>query len=62
MDTSQLKSYAPAARVEFIEAVTNKAAVYGLLPDEILRCRSKGMWSSSAIAPSHALSPGNAMN
>ena len=30
MDTNALKSYAPEARVEFIEAVTNKAAVYGL--------------------------------
>lgn len=32
METKHLKKYAPEARREFIEAVTNKAAVYGLLP------------------------------
>lgn len=33
METKHLKKYAPEARREFIEAVTNKAAVYGLLPE-----------------------------
>ena len=42
METKQLKKYAPEARRDFIEAVTNKAAVYGLLPDEILPMREEG--------------------
>ena len=42
MDTAQLKNYAPEARKQFIEAVANKAAVYGLLPDETLACVAAG--------------------
>ncbi|WP_417377381.1 BREX-1 system adenine-specific DNA-methyltransferase PglX [Gimesia maris] len=42
METSTLKKYAPEARKQFIEAVTNKAAVYGLLPNEILPVRKEG--------------------
>ncbi len=43
METKHLKDYAPAARREFIEAVTNKAALYGLLPDgEILPLKETG--------------------
>ena len=43
MDTKFLKKYAPEARREFITAVTNKAAVYGLLPGgTILPMREEG--------------------
>ena len=42
MDTRQLKSYAPGARQQFIEAVRNKAAQYGLLPDETLPMQRSG--------------------
>ncbi|MBA2116712.1 BREX-1 system adenine-specific DNA-methyltransferase PglX [Bremerella alba] len=42
METKHLKKYAPEARRDFIEAVTNKAAVYGLLPDEILPMQEDG--------------------
>lgn len=43
METKQLKDYAPAARRGFIEAVTNKAALYGLLPGgEILPLKQTG--------------------
>lgn len=43
METKHLKKYAPEARREFIEAVTNKAAVYGLLPkDEVLPMQEEG--------------------
>ena len=42
METRHLKKYAPEARQEFIEAVTNKAALYGLLPDEILPMQEDG--------------------
>lgn len=42
METKHLKKYAPEARREFIEAVTNKAAVYGLLPKEILPMKEEG--------------------
>lgn len=42
METKHLKKYAPEARREFIEAVTNKAAVYGLLPKEILPMQEEG--------------------
>jgi hypothetical protein len=42
METSKLKKYAPVAREDFIEAVTNRAAVYGLLPGEIVPMREDG--------------------
>ena len=42
METKHLKKYAPIARREFIEAVTNKAAVYGLLPEQILPMKEEG--------------------
>jgi len=42
METKHLKNYAPQARRDFIEAVTNKAAVYGLLPDKILPMQEEG--------------------
>ena len=42
MDTKQLKSYAPEARMDFIEAITNRAATYGLLPDEVLPMEESG--------------------
>lgn len=42
MDTKQLKSYAPEARRDFIEAITNRAAIYGLLPDEVLPMEESG--------------------
>ena len=35
MNTSQIKSYAPKARTDFIEAVTEKAARYGIHKDHI---------------------------
>jgi len=42
METKHLRKYAPEARREFIEAVVNKAAVYGLLPDETLPMQEEG--------------------
>lgn len=42
METKHLKRYAPEARQDFIESVTNKAAVYGLLPDELLPMQEDG--------------------
>ncbi|MDA9856593.1 BREX-1 system adenine-specific DNA-methyltransferase PglX [Rubripirellula sp.] len=42
METKHLKKYAPEARREFIEAATNKAAVYGLLPDKIVPMQEEG--------------------
>ncbi len=35
MDRTKLKNYAPQARREFIQAVTDKAAVYGLTAEKI---------------------------
>ncbi len=42
METGQLKNYAPQARRDFIEGVKNRAAVYGLLPKEILPMKEEG--------------------
>jgi type I restriction-modification system DNA methylase subunit len=42
METKHLKKYAPEARRDFIAAVKNKAAVYGLLPKEILPMQEEG--------------------
>jgi hypothetical protein len=42
METKYLKKYAPEARREFITAVKNKAAVYGLLPKQILSMKEEG--------------------
>ena len=42
METKHLKKYAPEARRDFIAAVQNKAAVYGLLPKEILPMQEEG--------------------
>ncbi|QDV43922.1 Eco57I restriction-modification methylase [Stieleria neptunia] len=42
METSQLKNYGPQARRDFIEGVKNQAAVYGLLPDEIVPMKEDG--------------------
>lgn len=42
METKHLKKYAPEARRDFIDAVANKAAVYGLLPKEILPMKEEG--------------------
>jgi hypothetical protein len=42
METKHLKKYAPEARRDFIAAVKNKAAVYGLLPKEILPMKEEG--------------------
>ena len=43
METKHLKKYAPEARRDFIAAVKNKAAVYGLLPDgKILPMKEEG--------------------
>ncbi|QDV69032.1 Eco57I restriction-modification methylase [Rosistilla carotiformis] len=42
METKHLKKYAPEARREFITAVKNKAAVYGLLPKQILPMKEEG--------------------
>ncbi len=42
METSQLKTYGPRARRDFIEAVKNRAAVYGLLPKETLLMKEAG--------------------
>ena len=42
METKSLKKYAPEARRDFIAAVKNKAAVYGLLPKEILPMQEEG--------------------
>lgn len=35
MNRSALKSYAPRARLDFIRAVTDRAAFYGVFPDRI---------------------------
>ena len=35
MNTSKLKSYAPAARTAFVEAVTRRAGVLGIRPDRV---------------------------
>jgi Eco57I restriction-modification methylase len=42
METKYLKKYAPEARRDFIAAVTNKAAVYGLLPKAVLPMQEDG--------------------
>jgi type II restriction/modification system DNA methylase subunit YeeA len=42
METSQLKNYGPQARRDFIAAVKNRAAVYGLLPKQILPMKEEG--------------------
>ena len=42
METKHLKKYAPEARRDFIAAVKNKAAVYGLLRKEILPMQEEG--------------------
>lgn len=42
METKHLKKYAPEARRDFIAAVKNKAAMYGLLPKEILSMQEEG--------------------
>ncbi|MDB4631886.1 BREX-1 system adenine-specific DNA-methyltransferase PglX [bacterium] len=42
METSQLKNYGPRARQDFIESVKNRAAVYGLLPTQILPMKEEG--------------------
>ena len=42
MNTKHLKSYAPVARLDFIAAVTSQAAVYGLLPKEIVPLQASG--------------------
>ena len=42
MDTKDLKKYAPQARTDFIEAVAGKAALYGLLPKEIVPLNEQG--------------------
>ena len=57
METSQLKDYAPEVRKQFIEAVANKAAVYGLLPDELIAVLKPGSAYLELIA---VLKPGSA--
>src|SRR5436309_2318287 len=42
MDRTQVKNYAPRARRDFIEAVTDKAAVYGLSAEKIEPVAVKG--------------------
>jgi type II restriction/modification system DNA methylase subunit YeeA len=42
METNQLKAYGPQARRDFLEGVKNRAAVYGLLPKEILPMKEEG--------------------
>ena len=42
METKDLKKYAPQARADFIEAVSAKAAVYGLLHNEIVPLQQGG--------------------
>jgi SAM-dependent methyltransferase len=42
METRSLKKYAPEARRDFIAAVKNKGAVYGLLPKQILPMDEEG--------------------
>ncbi len=42
METKHLRQYAPQARRDFIEAVGNRAAFYGLLPERILPAHEKG--------------------
>ena len=42
METKDLKKYAPQARTDFIEAVSAKAAVYGLLHNEIVPMQQGG--------------------
>jgi hypothetical protein len=42
MNRSKLKTYAPKARKEFIQAVTDRAASYGLTKDEVLPISEKG--------------------
>lgn len=42
MDRSKLKTYAPKARRDFIRAVTDRAAIYGLTEDKIEPVTEKG--------------------
>jgi type II restriction/modification system DNA methylase subunit YeeA len=42
METTRLKNYAPQARQDFIDGVMNRAAEYGLLPDQILPMQEQG--------------------
>ena len=35
MKTTKLKTYAPESRRDFIQAVTDKAAIYGFTADDI---------------------------
>ena len=42
MKTGQLKDYAPQARRDFIAAVTDRAAFYGLTADKIVEVQEKG--------------------
>lgn len=42
METKHLKKYAPEARRDFIKSVAQKAAVYGLLPQDTLPMQEEG--------------------
>jgi type II restriction/modification system DNA methylase subunit YeeA len=42
MDRNKLKTYAPQARRDFIQAVTDRAAVFGLTPDKIEPIKEQG--------------------
>ncbi len=45
MNRTKLKNYAPQARKDFIQAVTAKAAQYGLTAAKIEPMTEKVMWS-----------------
>ena len=42
MNTNKLKSYAPKARIAFMQAVTKRAAVLGLYEDRIADVNIQG--------------------
>ncbi|NRB80666.1 MAG: BREX-1 system adenine-specific DNA-methyltransferase PglX [Saccharospirillaceae bacterium] len=52
MNTKHLKAYAPKARRDFLEAVTHRAAYFGLYEDRIAEMKIEG---SSAIIEKHIL-------
>jgi hypothetical protein len=42
MNTNKIKAYAPRARTDFIEAVTRRAAKFGITEKEIASIEEKG--------------------
>ena len=57
MNTTNLKAYAPKARRDFIEAVTRRAAKFGITEDEIAQVASISANSDKAIGDLMQASP-----